>query len=156
MCDYCGCRTVPLVRELMEEHDAILDDASDVRVALESGDRAAVMAALVPLAGHLAPHVRREELGIFTALRRHGDFVDEVEALEGEHVDLDQRLAALDPGGDDFVTAVHDLLESLAEHIERENLGVFPVSVVSLDAEGWDLVGRVAEEIPTFVTGPRS
>ena len=44
MCEYCGCRRVPAIGELMEEHDVILGDAHDDRAALSTGDRGATVA----------------------------------------------------------------------------------------------------------------
>lgn len=157
MCEYCGCRGVPAVRELMEEHDALIQDAHDVRAALHSGDRAETVARLEHLTAHLSPHVHREEAGIFAALREQGDWADEVSQLEGEHQDLDSAIAELDPLGASFAGRVLVLLESLEEHIERENLGIFPVSVVTLGAPGWDTVAEAHRQTPTFLSadGPQ-
>ena len=152
MCEYCGCRGVPPIGELMEEHDVILEDAGQVRTALGTGDRAEVVARLQHLAAHLGPHVRREERGIFAALRDQGDWTDEVSQLEGEHRDLDSALAALDVLEPDFDRDVLALLLELETHVERENLGIFPVSVVTLGAEGWDTVNAAHRQIPTFLT----
>lgn len=156
MCEHCGCRGVPPIAELMEEHDAILDDVHQVRSALAEGDRIAVAAQLKHLVAHLEPHVAREEQGLFTALRNEGEFVDEVVALEVEHHDLDAAIAALDPDAAGFDQAVSALLATLEEHVERENLGVFPVSVVTLGAKGWNTVERARESIPTFLPGGAS
>lgn len=152
VCEYCGCRTVPAVRELMEEHDAIIQDANDVRTALQSGDRGETVSRLEHLASHLRPHVHREEVGIFAALQAQGDWAEEVGQLEGEHRDLDGALADLDPADPSFGPRVLAFLESLEEHVEREDLGVFPVSVVTLGASGWDTVARAHRETPTFLT----
>lgn len=143
---------VPAIRELMEEHDAILQDAHDVRAALLSGDKAETVARLEHLSSHLQPHVHREEAGIFAALRAQGDWADEVSQLEGEHRDLDGVIADLDPLAPSFGPGVLALLESLEEHVERENLGVFPVSVVTLGAPGWDTVADAHRQTPTFLT----
>jgi hemerythrin-like domain-containing protein len=105
--------------------------------------------------GHLEQHVTREELGIFTALRSQGDYSDEVDELEGEHRWLDTAIAGLLPGSVEFDAAVAALFEALEAHIEREDLGIFPVSVVTLGAEGWNTVQRVHDERPSFLT-PRS
>jgi hypothetical protein len=43
------------------------------------------------------------------------------------------------------------LLRELDEHIERENLGIFPVSVVTLGAGGWDQVERARQTHSTFL-----
>ena len=151
MCEYCGCRRVPAIGELMEEHDVILGDAHDVRAALSTGDRAATVVRLEHLASHLVPHVRREEIGIFAALRDHGEWAEEVGELEAEHRDLDSAIAELDPLDPSFDRRVLALLTSLEEHVERENLGIFPVSVVTLGAAGWDTVEAAHQQIPTFL-----
>ena len=155
MCEYCGCRGVPPIAELMEEHDVILDDAYRIRRALTSGDREEALRQARVLAAHLEPHVRREEQGIFAALRQQGEYVDEVSMLEREHLDLDTAIGHLDPADPGFDRELGELLVALGEHVERENLGIFPVSVVTLGADGWELVDRAREVFPTFLTaGP--
>lgn len=152
MCEYCGCREVPPIGELMEEHDVIMGDADEVRTALRRGDRAEVVARLEHLTTHLDPHVRREEQGIFAALRAQGDWAEEVSELEGEHRGLDATLGALDVLDPDFDRDVLALLLDLETHVGRENLGIFPVSVVTLGATGWDTVRDAHHRIPTFLT----
>ena len=152
MCGHCGCQGVDAIGELRDEHTVLLDQAHDVRRALAAGDRPAAVSLLAGLVGHLTRHVAREEQGIFTALREQGDFAAEVEALEGEHLALDGEIAALDPHGIDFEVRVLGLLEELEEHIEREDLGIFPVSVVTLGAAGWATVEGAHRALPTFLT----
>jgi hypothetical protein len=43
------------------------------------------------------------------------------------------------------------MLRDLDEHVERENLGIFPVSVVTGHAAGWELVDRARADYPTFL-----
>ncbi|HET8560987.1 MAG TPA: hemerythrin domain-containing protein [Marmoricola sp.] len=152
MCEYCGCRQVEPLAELMDEHVALLDLGGDVRRSLSAGDRQTALALLRRFAEHLASHVRREERGIFTALRSSGEYLEEVDQLEGEHVDLDKRLAALELDSPDLAAELERLLMQLTEHVEREDLGIFPVSVVTLDAAGWETVTRAHDEQPTFLT----
>ena len=152
MCGHCGCQGVDAIGELRDEHTSLVEQAGGVRRALSAGDRAGVTAQLTELVGHLGRHVAREERGIFTALQEQGDFAAEVEALEGEHVALDGAIAALDPDGIDFEARVLGLLDELDEHIEREDLGIFPVSVVTLGAAGWATVERAHRDLPTFLT----
>jgi hemerythrin-like domain-containing protein len=142
---------VDAIRELRDEHDALTAEAHAVRRALAEGDAAGAAALLAGMVDHLGRHVRREESGVFAALREQGDFADEVEALEGEHVHLDAAIAALDPAAPDFGSRVCALLDELAAHIEREDLGIFPVSVVTLGARGWETVDAAHREVPTFV-----
>lgn len=153
MCEHCGCRQVPPIAELMDEHTALLDEAYEVRKALGERDPVHAMELLRTLVGHLDQHVRREETGIFPAMRETGEFVQEVDELEGEHRDLDAALADLDPGAPDFAQRVTDLLHSLDLHVERENLGVFPVAIVTLGADGWNTIDRAHAETPTFLGG---
>ena len=142
MCEHCGCRGVEPIAELMDEHLALLDLSGVIRRAMAENDRAAAVSALARLGRSLDAHVRREEAGVFKALKNQGDFTDEVRMLEEEHTDFDAYLAGLDPSAPNFEARVEELLEHLSEHIEKENLGIFPVAVVTLGATGWETVGR--------------
>ena len=151
MCEYCGCRGNDAIAELMDEHYALLDEAHLVRRAMAAGDREGALDHLHRLVGHLDTHVRREEEGIFTALRDRDEYVEEVALLEKEHGAFDAAIAELDPASPDFEQAVSTLFLELDEHIERENLGIFPASVVTLGAEGWQKVDRARTDHPTFL-----
>ncbi len=43
------------------------------------------------------------------------------------------------------------LLDDLDVHVEREDLGIFPVSVVTLGATGWAVVEAAHEDSPSFL-----
>jgi hypothetical protein len=120
----------------MDEHAQLLDQAAAVRARLRGGELVDAQRLTARLVGTLRDHVQREERGIFTALRNEGEFVAEVDALEAEHVDLDARIAALDPESADYARRLSQLFDRLAEHVEREELGVFPVAIVTLGATG--------------------
>jgi hemerythrin-like domain-containing protein len=135
----------------MDEHSALMGQAHFVRRELGAGDHAAAMALLVDLVAHLDRHVQREEDGIFRALRAQGEFIDEIDALEGEHRDLAAAVAVLDPDSPDFADRVTRLLDDLDVHVEREDLGIFPVSVVTLGAQGWAIVDEAHTASPTFL-----
>lgn len=151
MCEYCGCRQVPSVGELMDEHAALMDEANRVRQALTIGDKKLAMQRLNRLAGHLQRHVQREEAGIFTALRDMGEFLDELNELETEHRQFHGVVTALDASSADFDAEVMRLFDDLGGHVEREDLGIFPVSVVTLDESGWRLVESEHTKSPTFL-----
>jgi len=151
MCEHCGCRGVEPIAELMDEHLALLEIAGDLRRHLTAGDRAACAAAVERLGDRLTRHVGREERGVFAALRDQGDFVDAVEELEDEHVTFDAALVDLDVDGADFDRRVLALLDELSEHIDKENLGIFPVAVVTLGARGWETVGAAHDSEPSFL-----
>lgn len=42
-------------------------------------------------------------------------------------------------------------MDHLAVHVEREDLGIFPVSVVTLGAIGWSVVEAAHEDSPSFL-----
>jgi len=142
---------VPPIAELMDEHTALMGQAHFVRQDLSAGDRAAAMRRLTGLVAHLDRHVQREEAGIFKAMRTSGEFLDEIDELEGEHRDLASAVAGLDPESPDFAALVTRLLDDLDAHVEREDLGIFPVSVVTLGATGWAIVDEAHTESPSFL-----
>lgn len=146
MCEHCGCRGVEPIAKLMDEHFEMLDLSGDIRHCLVSGDHRRAARLLDVLGDRLAPHARREERGIFAALREKDEFVEELRGLEEEHAAFDEILAGLDPGTTDFPGRVLALLDDLSLHIDRENLGIFPIAVVTLGASGWDLVAEAGEE----------
>ncbi len=139
------------IAELMDEHTALVDEASFVRHDLGAGDQVSAMARLMGLVARLDRHVRREEAGIFSAMRDAGEFVDEIDELEAEHRDFAATIAALDIDAADFATRVTALLDDLDAHVEREDLGIFPVSVVTLGATGWATVDQARIASPSFL-----
>jgi hemerythrin-like domain-containing protein len=142
---------VPAIAELMDEHTALVDLAHHVRQDLGAGQPTAARDRLAVLVERLERHVQREEKGIFSALRAAGEFVDEVEALEVEHRDFATAIAGLQVDSANFGTQVTKLLDDLAVHVEREDLGIFPVSVVTLGATGWAIVDQAHTESPSFL-----
>ena len=151
MCEHCGCRGVEPIAELMDEHVALLDEAHRVRRALGDGDPVTATDHLAELAAHLVRHVEREEAGVLAALRADGEFADEVDRLEQEHRGFDAAVAALDATAPDFASRVDALVTDLAGHVDREDLGIFPVSVVTLGASGWEVVERAHAAAPSFL-----
>lgn len=153
MCEYCGCRQVAPLAELMDEHLALLDLAGQVRRDLVQGRRAQALEVLQRIGVLLDRHARREEDGVFAALRDSGDFVEEVDQLTGEHGDFRERIAALRPETEDLRPRVDELIGELSDHIDREDLGIFPVSVVTLGSRGWEQVDAVHVAQPSFLAG---
>ncbi|WP_350277867.1 hemerythrin domain-containing protein [Kribbella sp. HUAS MG21] len=139
------------IADLMDEHVELLRLSNEIRVLLAAGDRVGVETKLAELGRRLAPHVRREERGVFAALKEQGDFAAEVRALEADHLAFDRALAELDIAAPDFDRQVRELLAELSLHIDRENLGIFPVTVVTLGAEGWETVFRAHNDAAVTV-----
>ncbi len=151
MCEHCGCRGAEPIAELMDEHFVLLDLVGDVRRGLERDDRAGVMAILEELEHKLVRHVSREERGVFAALKEQGDFAEAVDELEAEHVTLDVQLDEVDPTSPTFAADVRAMMDDLVTHIDKENLGVFPVTVVTLGARGWATVEAAHEAEASFL-----
>lgn len=135
----------------MDEHTSLVDQAHHVRQELSAGKPTAAMSRLAALVADLDRHVHREENGIFRAMRSAGEFLDEVDELEGEHRDFAALIARLEISAPDYETQVLSLLDDLAVHVEREDLGIFPVSVVTLGANGWAIVDQAHHESPSFL-----
>jgi hemerythrin-like domain-containing protein len=154
MCEHCGCRGVEPIAELMDEHFELLDVSAEIRDHLAVGNRGAAWKTLAQLAHELGHHVTREEAGVFRALKDQGDFAEAVIALEAEHVDFDEALSELGLDDMDLETRVDELLDDLTLHIDKENLGIFPVAVVTLGASGWNTVTTAHER--TFRSGKRN
>lgn len=154
MGDNCSRKGVPAIGELIAEHAALLDEAHLVSCALRGGDRSGGRALLIRMVTHLDRHVRREETGVFAALRAQGDHAAEVDQLATEHLDLDAAVAALDVDAPDVELSVAQFFVDLRAHLEREELGAFPVSVVTLDAAGWAVVHEAHRHTPTFLGEP--
>jgi hypothetical protein len=138
----------------MDEHTALVDQADHVRQDLSEGNPAVAMSRLAGLVADLERHVLREEDGIFRAMRVTGEFVDEIDELEGEHRDLASVIVRLEVESPDFQAQVSRLLDDLAVLVEREDLGIFPVSVVTLGADGWAIIERAHDEYPSFLLDP--
>ncbi len=148
MCEHCGCRGVEPIAALMDEHFELLEHAGDIGRLLDRGDADAAWSRMAVLVDLLDRHVRREQAGVFAALRDQGDFTDAVVDLEAEHVAFDIAIARLDRTAPDVRAELARLFGGLSEHIDKENLGVFPVAVVTLGARGWETVARAPEQTP--------
>jgi len=148
VCEYCGCRGIEPISDLMDEHLELLDHADEVRRLLDHGDLDGAWRRMAVLADLLTRHVRREEAGVFAALKAQGDFADAVVALETEHVDLDEAISELDLQSPTLRDDLDRLFDDLSAHIDREDLGIFPVAVVTLGAPGWEMVTRAHEQLP--------
>lgn len=135
MCSYCGCRDIPLIARLTAEHNHIIDVSAGLRTAAALGDVAAVAEASAAIGRLLKPHTQSEEIGLFAELRRDATFTAPIDALCEEHHLIDDELDALARGD---LSRVSPLLELLRRHIEKEELGVFPAALASLDDEQWE------------------
>ncbi|MVU82381.1 hemerythrin domain-containing protein [Nocardia sp. ET3-3] len=137
MCHYCGCRDMPLIKEFIAEHEAVYNLSGDIRRALESGDIDTARRDLVEIQRQLTEHWAGEEQGLFAVMRDDPDCTDYIDALEAEHREMTTDLSTADlttPEGRQQVLAS---LATLWPHIEKEEDGLFPMSLTTLSGEQW-------------------
>jgi len=143
MCDHCGCRALAPVGRLMDEHDRLRELTAHVRGHLAAGDDGAAREHLAEILVLLGPHVAKEEGVLFPMLAASDELAEHVGVLEAEHADLYDAVDDLDglplPAWRD---AVRRLLHDLGEHMFKEDFGLFPAALATLDGADWDAMDR--------------
>lgn len=138
MCQYCGCRDIPLLRDYIAEHALSLNLGHDAVRAIDRGDLSEARLLLDDLAAELNAHWRGEENGLFAVMSREEMFAEHIEPLVSEHRELDELLATVDLTTADGRQAIRDAVDDLFEHIRKEEDGLFPAALTSLDGDDWD------------------
>jgi iron-sulfur cluster repair protein YtfE (RIC family) len=150
MCDHCGCRNLTPVARLMDEHDRLRELSGHIRRHIRGGEDAAAREHFDELLVILGPHVAKEEGVLFPMLRRSEDLADHVIVLEGEHAGLYDAVDDLDdvpaPAAERWRDGVLRILHELDEHIYKEDFGLFPAAIATLDGEDWDAMDRWEDE----------
>ena len=140
MCEYCGCQQIAAIAELTDEHDRLRELSRDLVDACETADLQAARGLAAQMLGVLWPHTAVEEDGLFPALAP--EFGDYLATLETEHQRVHTALENLffvaPPAGwpEETIAA----LDLLFEHILKEQDGLFPAALATLDARGWESV----------------
>jgi iron-sulfur cluster repair protein YtfE (RIC family) len=138
VCQYCGCRDVPLLRDFIAEHESARALADETLETMERGDLPAAGRLLDQLAADLRAHWRGEERGLFAVMSESADFADYIGDLEREHRELDVLLTRLDLGDAADREALREAVAALLPHITKEEDGLFPASLVELSGEDWN------------------
>ena len=155
MCDHCGCRVLTPVARLMDEHDKLRELSEHIRSHLAAGDEASARAHFRELLVVLAPHVAKEEGALFPMLRRSEELVDHVDVLEAEHAGLYDGVDELDDAASQaWRDGVIRLLHDLSEHMYKEDFGVFPAALATLDGSDWDAMDQWEQKRGTGVVAP--
>ena len=154
MCEYCGCQEIATIGELTREHDAVVAQIAIVRRSVSESDLDAAARSAARIAEILRPHTSVEEHGLFPTMKQ--DFPDHVQALEDEHHVVEAVLAEsadavpTDPTWPGRLLATLDLLR---EHILKEQNGLFPAALTTLDAADWVRIEQVRASVGSLV-GP--
>ncbi len=144
MCEYCGCQQIATIDELTREHDAVVALIARVRDQLGAGRLDDVAATCRAMTAVLAPHTVVEEQGLFPELT--DDFPDHVATLRSEHRVVEAALAEAahgTPTDPTWPDRLSQALFLLREHILKEQDGVFPAALSTLDSEQWERVEAV-------------
>lgn len=140
MCDHCGCRDLTPVARLMAEHDELRELTAFIRRDLATGAHGAAQRHLRELLVVLGPHVLREERQLFPKLARYDELTNHVCGLAAEHAALFDDVDALDELGDGngWGHRLQRILDDLGEHMYKEDFGLFPAALATLDGTDWD------------------
>ena len=138
MCDYCDCRTRPLLARLGEEHGRILALVGTIeRLAATGAGVVEARSALEELAGLLEPHSAAEEVGFYVELARAG--ID-TEGLSADHGHVDGTVRDAARGDAPAWAVLPQALMALRDHIRREEYDLFPAAHQLLSSDAWDRI----------------
>ena len=140
MCEYCGCRDIPLIGRLSEEHYEAVDALGVLRRAIAAADAAQVADAVALLSAHLFPHNDSEEAGLFHELAQDEYFEPTVTELIDQHRQFRGLIERIAAGEWD---AYAPLEEALRHHIDREENGLFPAAAIAFAAPEWSEVDEL-------------
>ena len=155
MCEYCGCQAVTAIGDLTREHDLVVNLIGEVRGAHAATDTARMAELARQITGVLEPHTFVEEHGLFPVLAT--DFPDQVTALQAEHRHIETVLGeAADgvPADPDWPARLVVTLHVLREHILKEQDGVFPAALATLNPEDWDAIDTIRATVGTLLPAP--
>ena len=137
MCDYCSCRSQPLIGSLSEDHIALMAQSALVERALTAGDLPSARRVLAELCEDLAVHLELEEVALFPALASDAVFATTLERLGGDHAAARAGVRGAGSSPEQWAAGVRVFLAELADHIFLEEHDVFPASVQVLTSGAW-------------------
>ncbi|WP_231930722.1 hemerythrin domain-containing protein [Micromonospora coriariae] len=143
------------IDDLTREHDLVVNLIGEVRAAHAATDTARMAELARQITNVLEPHTYVEEHGLFPMLA--ADFPDQVMALQADHRHIEAVLgeagggAPADPG---WPARLVETLHLLREHILKEQDGVFPAALASLNPEDWDAVDTLRATVGTLLPAP--
>jgi hemerythrin-like domain-containing protein len=135
MCSYCGCEAEAVIAGFMADHARIGDLEYRILQAVDDQRLDDAAGLTRELAEVFSRHSLAEESGLFAQLQQHGEAVEEVDRLVGEHRRLRPSLAAEDLVSDP--ERLRQLLAELALHAEVEDNDLFPFAIQVLPDDCW-------------------
>jgi hypothetical protein len=138
MCDYCDCRSHPEIAALSHDHEAVLALTAALRRASAGAGERSIDALLDELAAVLAPHTRREEVGVFGALRDVDVPDDYVGVFEHDHAEIDATMAVTRQDH----AHLSRLVTLVERHVHAEETDMYPAAHQLLAPADWDDLDR--------------
>jgi iron-sulfur cluster repair protein YtfE (RIC family) len=130
---------MPLIRDYIAEHERATDHADRVMRALDHGDIDDARVHLKAMADELASHWKGEEGGVFTVMAaEEQQYAEYVAPLIQEHRELEELLATIDLSDPAEQDRFRHAAAELAEHITREEDGLFPATLTALSGVEWN------------------
>lgn len=129
---------MPLIRDYISEHAHVLNLGGEAVRAIDRGDLPTAREKLAAMAEELLTHFKGEENGLFAVMATDDLFAEHIEPLVREHRELEELLATVDIADADGQQAIRDAMEHLFEHTRKEEDGLFPAALTSLDGDQWD------------------
>lgn len=148
MCEYGGCQSSPAIDELTREHDVALDHVRVARRAADRNDADLAVTTCQKLTELLTPHNAVEEEALFPAMAR--EYPEHVGALRAEHQAIHAALTEIATGSPlahDWQTRLGTALAVLSEHIKKEQDGLFPAALSTLDGPDWAALDQVRARV---------
>lgn len=131
---------MPLIRDFIAEHEQVFNLGEDALRAMNRDDLDTARRLLQDMATELETHWQGEENGLFRVMAREEElFAEHIEPLIAEHRDLAGLLATLDIATPEGKQVFHDAIEDLYAHVRKEEDGIFPASLTSLNGDEWDV-----------------
>lgn len=138
MCQYCGCRDMPLLRDYIAEHERAVDHGREAVRALDRGELDAARQLVAAMFEELRSHWEGEENGLFAVMHDDELYAEHIDPLVAEHRELAAFLEALDLADPDDQKRLRAEIEELYVHIAKEEDGLFPAALTALDGADWD------------------
>ncbi|WP_286137351.1 hemerythrin domain-containing protein [Mycobacterium sp. IS-3022] len=129
---------MPLIRDYIAEHARVLNLGGEAVRAIDRSDLDCARRLLAEMSAELESHWRGEENGLFKVMVREELFAEHIDPLVAEHRELSELLANVDLARPEHRRAIREAVEDLWEHTRKEEDGVFPAALTSLDGDEWD------------------
>ncbi len=137
MCEHCGRETFGPIRELHQDHLAILSACARLSDALSAGDRKVAHMAQAELTTLLDAHERDEEDGLYRELAMEAPEYVAARLAEHDAVGRLLRSALDDAHGDEVLRRG---AARLCQHIFTEEQDLFPYALQTLSRSQWEAI----------------